>query len=259
MQYANGPITFIAGKFITLAGAEVIDSPGDSNFSRSFLFGLAIPFTHTGARLTWAVNPKVSLVGGINNGWDDILFQGKKLTAEGGISLTASPAVSLAAQTYNGNDCVNYVNVYSCVPPFFNRMLYDTVLTIKATSALTLVGNYDNGTQLGAPLVNSAGASIGTGAAHWSGFAGYATYQFSPKFATTLRAESFSDANGFRTGFAQNLNEATATLGFTPSAPWLFRVEYRYDTSNQPVFFTNAGTGRKTQSSFGAESIFKFP
>ena len=259
LQYADGPLTFIAGKFSTLAGAEVIESPGDSNFSRSFLFGLAVPFTHTGARLTWAVNPKVSLIGGVNNGWDDILFQGKKLTAEGGLALTPSPAVSLTAQMYNGNDCVNYINVYSCVPPFFNRMLYDTVLTVHATSALTLVGNYDNGTQLGATLLDKTGTALGVGAAHWSGFAGYAIYQFSPKFGATVRAEAFRDGNGFRTGFAQNLNEGTATLAYTPSSPWLFRAEYRYDTSDQAVFSTSAGPGRKTQSSFGAEAVFKFP
>jgi hypothetical protein len=259
LQYANGPITFIAGKFSTLAGAEVIESPSNANFSRSFLFGLAVPFTHTGARLTWAANPKISLIGGVNNGWDDILFQGKNFTAEGGISLTASPAVSLTVQTYNGNDCVNFVNVYSCVPPFFNRMLYDTVLTIKATPALTLVANYDNGTQLGASLVNSTGAFVGTGAAHWAGTAGYLTYQLSPKYAATVRAESFSDRSGFRTGFAQTLSEGTATLAFTPAAAWLFRAEYRLDNSNQPVFFTNTGAGSKTQSSFGAEAVFKFP
>jgi len=261
VQYANGPLTLIAGKFSTLAGAEVIESPSDSNFSRSYLFGFAVPFTHTGARLTWAVNPKVSLIGGINNGWDDILFQGKKLTAEGGLSFNPSPAVSLTAQTYNGNDCVNFVNVYSCVPPFFNRMLYDTVLTVHVNAALTLAGNYDNGTQLGSTLLNQAGVVTGTGAAHWNGIAGYATYQFSPKFAGTLRGEAFNDSGGFRTGFTQHLNEGTATVAFTPSGPLLFRFEYRLDNSDQPTFAYNngAGLGRKAQSSFGTEAVVKFP
>jgi len=260
LQYANGPFTIIAGKFETLAGAEVIESPTDFEYSRSFLFGLAVPFTHTGARLTYALNPKISITGGANNGWDDILFQGKKLTAEGGLSLTPSPAVSVTLDTYNGNDCVNYINVYSCVPPFFNRMLYDAVVTVKATPSLTLIGNYDNGTQLGASLVNSAGAGIGTGAAHWNGYAGYAIYQVTPKAYVALRGETLQDSGGFRTGFTQTLTEGTATLGYSPLTNMTVRVEYRADSSNQPVFayLNAAGLGRTSQNSVGVETLFKF-
>jgi Putative beta-barrel porin-2, OmpL-like. bbp2 len=36
------------GKFVTLLGAEVIEAPLNMNYSRSFLFGFAIPFTNTG-------------------------------------------------------------------------------------------------------------------------------------------------------------------------------------------------------------------
>jgi len=50
VQYAHGPLTIIGGKFVTLAGAEVINSTLDTNYSRSILFGYAIPFSHTGAR-----------------------------------------------------------------------------------------------------------------------------------------------------------------------------------------------------------------
>src|SRR5437879_4330074 len=42
-------LTVKAGKFVTLLGYEVIESPNNLNFSRSFLFGFAIPLTHRGA------------------------------------------------------------------------------------------------------------------------------------------------------------------------------------------------------------------
>jgi hypothetical protein len=257
---ANGPFTLIVGKFETLAGAEVIESPADIEYSRSYLFGLAVPFTHTGARLTYVMNPKLSINVGANNGWDDWLFQGKKITAEGGLSITASPAVSVTLDTYNGNDCVNYVNVYSCVPPFYNRMLYDAVVIVKATPNLTLTGNYDNGTQLGASLVNSAGNFTKVGAAKWSGYAGYAQYQVSPKAYVALRGESFQDMGGFRTGFTQTLTEGTLTVGYSMIPNMTTRVEYRADSSNQPTFaFINtAGLGRTSQNSIGVEQLFKF-
>src|SRR6266700_442288 len=59
-QYARGPLTLIAGKFVTLQGTEVIWSPTNPNISRSILFG-AIPFTHTGVRATWALSDAASL------------------------------------------------------------------------------------------------------------------------------------------------------------------------------------------------------
>src|SRR5258708_1678268 len=67
-QYASGPFTLIAGKFVTLSGTEVIWSPSNANFSRSILFG-AIPFTHTGVRATYAPSDKISLICCVNNGW----------------------------------------------------------------------------------------------------------------------------------------------------------------------------------------------
>lgn len=49
----NGGITVDMGKFVTWQGAEVIEASDNINASRSFLFGDAIPFTHTGIRATY--------------------------------------------------------------------------------------------------------------------------------------------------------------------------------------------------------------
>src|SRR5213594_1014253 len=55
LQYAGGPLTLIAGKFVTLQGSEVIWTPTNVNASHSILFG-SIPFTHTGVRGAWTLN-----------------------------------------------------------------------------------------------------------------------------------------------------------------------------------------------------------
>jgi hypothetical protein len=55
VQYANGPLTVIAGKYVTLAGAEVINPTQNTNFSRSLLFTESEPLDHTGVRATYAV------------------------------------------------------------------------------------------------------------------------------------------------------------------------------------------------------------
>src|SRR6266702_417849 len=50
LQYATGSLTVMAGKFVTLAGAEVINPTLNTNFSRSLLFFDSEPLTHTGIR-----------------------------------------------------------------------------------------------------------------------------------------------------------------------------------------------------------------
>src|SRR6267143_5187742 len=94
VQYATGPLTVIGGKYVTLAGAEVINSTLDTNYSRSILFGYAIPFSHTGLRASYAANDKLTLYGGVNNGWDDVQDTNKAKTGEHGLWIT--PLKSLA-------------------------------------------------------------------------------------------------------------------------------------------------------------------
>ncbi|MEE8342673.1 MAG: outer membrane beta-barrel protein, partial [Gammaproteobacteria bacterium] len=72
VNYGTGARQFMFGKFATLQGAEVIESKDNWNFSRSILFGSAIPFTHTGIRVSHTVNDALSLTAGINNGWDNL-------------------------------------------------------------------------------------------------------------------------------------------------------------------------------------------
>ena len=256
LQAATGPVTIILGKFETLAGAEYIEAPLNTNYSRSYLFGYAIPFTHTGGRITFVVNPKVTIVAGVNNGWDDWKFAGKKKTIEGALLLTPSPGITWNIQTYNGNDfAVPGNSALFFAPVYTNRMLYDSELTLKATPALTFIANYDNGTQL-----PDSGAFFPI-AAHWNGIAGYANYAFTPVYGISLRKETFHDVQGFRTGLPQRLQSNTATFNYTPGSNYIFRLEYREDASsaNSFVFANNNGVGRDHQSSIGVEAVVKFP
>jgi Putative beta-barrel porin-2, OmpL-like. bbp2 len=54
LQYATGPLTVMAGKFVTLAGAEVINPTLNTQVSRSYLFTESEPLTHTGIRAAYA-------------------------------------------------------------------------------------------------------------------------------------------------------------------------------------------------------------
>ena len=60
----EGPVIKV-GKFVTLLGSEVIESPSNLNYSRGYLFTLAIPLTHTGVLASYSFTDWLSVQGGI--------------------------------------------------------------------------------------------------------------------------------------------------------------------------------------------------
>ena len=245
-QYATGPLTVIAGKYVTLAGAEVIASPSDVNYSRSILFGYAIPFTHTGLRATYAVSDMLSLIGGVNNGWDDIKDTNKQKTLELGLTFAPTKSLSFVA--------VDYVGTEQVAGPFDTtqgkRNILDLVGTWTATEKLSVTLNYDYGSQ-----DNAVG---GTAKAKWTGLAAYANYQLTDMWRLSVRGEYFNDKNGYRTGVVQKWKEGTITLAYLPTKSMEIRGELRGDKSDQSSFLKSDGSASKTQSSYGFEAIYKF-
>ena len=256
---SSGAFSLQAGKFETLAGAEVIEDPSDMNVSRSILFGYAVPFTHTGVRLTYTASPALSLIAGVNNGWDNLKGSGGGPTTEVGAAYTGS-VLSVTAQGYAGNE--RYSNaMWSAAgdSPLGHRSLIDVVATYHAGSKLTLVGNYDDGRQTSVVLVDATGTALpGLGTASWSGFAGYAQYQFTPKLSAAVRSETFRDRGGYRTGDDQQWNETTLTLAYALSSPLTLRVEGRADGSNHPVWADAVGALHGAMQSLAAQVLVKF-
>jgi len=65
-------LTVDAGKFVTPAGAEVIETQDNWNYSRSLLFAWAIPYYHAGVRASYAFNDKLTSTGFVLNGWNNV-------------------------------------------------------------------------------------------------------------------------------------------------------------------------------------------
>lgn len=251
VQYASGPVTVIGGKFVTMAGSEVINSPTNSNFSRSILFGYAIPFTHTGVRGTYAIDDKLSLMLGVNNGWDDFKDTNSAKTLELGLTYSPSKMFSLGAQGYIGKERLGGLVDSG---PEGSRKVIDLVGTFNATDKLTYILNFDYGSQENATL-----ASGNNGTAKWSGVAGYANYQINDQWHLSGRAEYFDDKDGYRTGVVQKWKEATLTVGYLPVKAFELRAEVRADSSNTASFSNASGTNAsKSQQSFALQALYKF-
>lgn len=250
VQYATGPFTVKGGKFVTLAGAEVIESPANLNFSRSILFGYAIPFTHTGVRASMETDGGGTFTVGVNNGWD--IFRESAAVADDGdiadektLELGALFApfdfLNVSAAAYIGNEPGAEVG---------RRDLIDVVATYLASDALTFVLNADWAQQEDA---------VAPGAdAEWKGVAGYANYDFTDQWRATLRGEWFDDEDGFRTGVAQAWKEVTGTLAYAPIDSVELRGELRYDWSDESSFVDTDGSADDSQYSAAVEAIYKF-
>ena len=249
VQYATGPLTVIAGKYVTLAGAEVIAPTGNTNFSRSLLF-FAEPLTHTGVRATYAATDTLSLVGGVNNGWNysSLTTSGSK-TAELGVAWTPSKIFALTAQAYVGKD------------PTFDaqRTLVDAVATYTATDALTFILSYGWGKQ--------KQHAAGNPDLDWSGAAFYTNYALNDQWRVSLRLEYLNDKDGFVSGIlgtSQKLKEGTVTFGYAPVKSFELRMEARYDKSNKATFVRtinpDAGVNPLANSQTGValQGVYKF-
>ena len=249
MQYATGNLTAIAGKFVTAAGAEVINSTSNTNYSRSILFGYAIPFSHTGVRATYAMNDQLSLFAGLNNGWDQVKDANKQKTVELGGSYMPNKMFMLSAVDYNGTEQV------AGTPGGAQgkRNLLDLVGTLTVSDSLNFVLNPDFGSQENATLANGS-----TGTAKWSGLAAYANYQINDPWSVSVRGETFKDTDGYRTGVAQTWKEATVTVGYAASKNTELRGELRKDFSDVASFAYSDGIARKGQNSVALEALYKF-
>jgi len=251
VQYAGGPMTLIAGKFVTLAGAEVINPTGNTNFSRSLLFTLLEPLTHTGVRATFAASDTLNFIAGVNNGWNTTSTDYGSKTGEVGIGWTPNKTFSLTAQSYFGK-----AGSYSAFDA--ERAMVDVVATYNATSALTFIVNADWDQQQDG-ITDALGH---THSATVAGIAGYVNYAFNDQWRTSIRLEYVDDKDGFATGVVQHLVEGTVTFGYAPTKSFELRAEFRYDRAQDDGTFLKGIEPNRTfgnnLSQIAFQGLYKF-
>jgi hypothetical protein len=251
IQYAIGSFTLEGGRFVTLAGAEVIDPTQNTNFSRSILFGFAIPFTQTGLRGVYVYNDKLTLNLGVNDGWDNVRDWGRGKTVEGSIIATINPIFSFTLDGLSGDE---RATPFTDTGPIGRRNLVDFIGTCNVTNNLTLILNYDYAWQTAASLPDGS-----VDKAIWTGAAGYINYKFSDSWKGSFRGEAFNDQDGFRTGIVQVWKELTLSLTYIPTTYFEIRGETRYDFSNVESFVNRGSDGlSKNNQSFAVEAFLKF-
>lgn len=235
-------LTVKMGKYVTTLGYEVIDAPGNPLYSHSYLFGFAIPFTHTGVQLDCQLTDALNVYYGLVRGWDVVTTDlNSSFSHMLGAGIKPSEEMNLFFNLITGPETGSENNY---------RTVADLVASWQPLKEWSFALNVDVGQER---LPDTRGSL-------WWGIAGYATYRWSPAMAATVRAEYFRDDTQTRICGARDLTELTLGLELNPimalKKNLRFRPELRWDHSVSGRPFD--GGSKKDQLTLAGDVIFLF-
>jgi hypothetical protein len=249
LQYATGNFTVIGGRFVTLAGYEVINDSLNPHISRSLLFTAAEPLVHTGVRTSYKFSDIVTGYLGVNNSAvsGDATDTNKQKTLEVGVALTPTTPLSIGIYDYYGFDSSGDPSGSSRKTNFL-----DVVAAYKISDAFTvgLNGDYAKFFSVGEVL----GSSV-------TGVAGYASYQFTDQWGLRGRAEYVKfKADGTPDN---DVETYTVTGVYSPAKSFDLLAEVRYDKGKESVFpdgldSTGLPQTKDSQGDVAIKAIYKF-
>jgi hypothetical protein len=240
-------LRFDVGKYVTHMGYELIEGYDgyNDNYSRSILFGYAIPFTHTGVKASYAFSSKLAGMVEVVNGWDLVHDNNRAKSVGAQLALTPVAPLSVFLNWISGAELAN--------DNHSRRNVFDITATLKPTSILTLGVNGDYGMEDGTSQVTPGSD------AKWMGIAGYATVAATSKFSIALRGETFHDDGGTRLGTTTKatLSELTLTPAYKFTNHVVLRGEARFDKANQPIL-ADGGAFNDNQKTLGINFIIVY-
>ncbi len=240
------------GRFDAPIGFERDDEPLNLVPTSSFTFENARPVKFTGLLARYAVNPKISVLGLVANGWDAEVDNNSGKTAGLKLQVFPSSNFAIAAGALYGPEDDSTTSS--------KRTLLTSDLTWQPMQSLIVQAEAHFGSE---PGVN------------WTGVVGQAFWRFSQSTGLTVRGDVFDDPDGVRTGTAQTLQSLTVS-------PWYFyreaqegvfsnveltsfrlpafslRPAVRFDHSSQPVFETKDGTLKQSNVTALVELVYVF-
>jgi Putative beta-barrel porin-2, OmpL-like. bbp2 len=233
------------GSWATHVGYELVDAPGNRNYSMSYMFSWG-PFAHTGLKAE-ATAGKSGFMLGVANQTD---YKTAPLNSKKYLLAQYSYAFSDNVKVY-----LNYVGGKRFTDSARTNQ-YDIVLTGKVNDKFSI--GY-NGT------LNSTKFQVNdkydTDAQTWWGSAVYFNIDPTDKFGITLRSEYFSDKNQLvaMSLAPEGANIFANTLSFNFKAgPLTIVPELRFETANNKVYYDKDGGSVSSNTSALLAAYYKF-
>ncbi len=209
-------VTFTFGNFSTFVGYELIDSPGNVNYSTSYLFSNG-PFYHTGIKADIALGEGFGAMVGVFNDTDDKfdVVPGKHFGAQ------------LSAEVGGLSAYLNFI--YGKEEELGDKDLNEYEIDLTATYTLS------EKVMLGLNVANYGLSTDGNSAGGFFGVAFYSTIRTSENFAIGLRAEQFMPKDGDDATDDTSITALTASGNITIGNLTLI-PEFRIDLASDDVF-----------------------
>jgi hypothetical protein len=224
-------LTVDAGIFLSPIGPEGMAIKDQWNWSRSNLF-FGLPFYHTGFRIAYPFTDRITVSLQFYNGWNSVVDNNAEKSICGQFTYTITDRL-----TYNFLFFTGVERPTGAPEGRAWRTLFDTYLSYNPKPWLSLLFHFDGGFE-----PNNFGTSA------WAAGALYLRAQPISWLYLALRGDYFyewipSNSAGTATPIFWNgsnwISEFTGTLDFRPAEKLSFRIEYRHDQSQIPLFFTD--------------------
>ncbi len=206
-------LTINAGKLVTHMGGEVIEAPANVNYSRSILFGYAIPFDHIGVSASYPFTDNFSGTLYLYNGWNIVNDNNTDKTFGAELAFSPSSNLGLIFNYIGGAEMANMTN---------KTQVFEGILNYQITSSFSLSIDYNYGQYSNTP----------NDVLIWSGISGILKYSLNDFNSIAVRGELYNDVDAFTTGVAQKLSEFTFTYEHDFTSDFFVRLEYRLDSSS---------------------------
>ncbi|OYT24306.1 MAG: hypothetical protein CCU27_04820 [Nitrospira sp. UW-LDO-02] len=227
-EIGNQTFSVKVGHFYTIIGYEGVPSINNFFYSKSFAYQFAGPFTHWGGLATWHLNDRITLQGGLVNGWDSLDRTKDSTTGLASIKYTAPENLwSLSFSMVTGNE------PSAVATQFETRTRYSLIFTAHPAERWEYVFHHHYAYQ------NQGKVDGGT--ARWYGIDNYLYYALTDQWRAGLRFEWMRDEAGTRVGgnpvrdnpnlgpFAGSFYSLSAGLNYRPHPNVLIRPEVRAD------------------------------
>lgn len=230
VQYNWNNVLFKFGKFETLLGSEVMESPSNKNVTQGLLFTYAIPLVHTGLLASGKLSESVGWAGAVVNGWNNATDTNDNKGLLGQINYSSGPVTTALTSYFGADGNTGFTGQTIDHPSTDAAIVLDWTGLLTASDQLSFWGNIDWGQQKNVLFVSgpNTGKTID---AVWYGIALGTQFVFTEKTSLAVRGEWLRDTAGYRIVVGDNTSaySLTTTLAYKLTPNILTRAEFRYD------------------------------